>query len=112
MKVIFGLKRQDVLRLFDTEADVPQYFAYVEWFTSFEKSPRANHLLYQIKRSIQNGDRLASVIGLPNIRRSIHLFPVFGPVVPSHWTSDNVLDECSTFYVNCFTDRQGYHTIM
>lgn len=81
--------------------------AYVEWFSKFTL-PEANHGMHKLKRSMQDGHRIASVIPVSSIRRSTHLFPKFGPVVPEEWTSDNVLEKCSTFYLNPFVDRNMY----
>ena len=112
LKVIFSIPKRATAQLFPYNHPPPHYLAYVEWFTPFTKSPQANHLLYRIKRSLSpNGERLASIIPLQNIRRSIQLFPSFGPVAPREWTSSNVLDLCPSFYVNSFTDRHSYHTI-
>ena len=112
LKVIFSIPRRETAQLFSPNHSPPQYLAYVEWFTPFTRSPQVNHLLYRVKRALPpNGERLASVIPLHNIRRSIQLFPVFGSVAPREWTSSNVLDLCPTFYVNSFTDRHSYHTI-
>ncbi|KAJ7860201.1 hypothetical protein B0H14DRAFT_3084861 [Mycena olivaceomarginata] len=78
---------------------------------AFTAQPEAPHLMYKLTRSLKDGERLASIIPLENIRRSVHLLPKFGAVAPAHWTSSNVLEECSAFNVNCFTDRHSYATI-
>lgn len=88
----------------------PRYLAYVEWFSAFTE-PEPDSGLYKIKRVVRGGDRLASVIPLRNIRRSIYLFPMFGPIASREWTSGSVLEQCSTFYVDSFSDRHAYHTI-
>ena len=95
----------------------PKYFAYVQWFTPF-RGPEtnanmydSNARLYKVKRVVRDGDRLASIVPLRSIRRSVYLFPSFGAAVPAEWTSGNVLDSCSTFYVDPFSDRHAYHTI-
>ena len=112
LKVIFSIPKRAISQLFPANHSPPQYLAYVEWFTPFSRSPQANHLLYRVKRALSpNGDRLASVIPLQCIRRSIQLFPSFGPIAPREWTSSNVLDLCPSFYVNSFTDRHTYYTI-
>ncbi|KAJ7817501.1 hypothetical protein B0H14DRAFT_2217943, partial [Mycena olivaceomarginata] len=64
--------------------------AYVEWFSAFTAQPEAPHLMYKLTRSLKDGERLASIIPLENIRRSVHLLPKFGAVAPAHWTSSNV----------------------
>jgi hypothetical protein len=88
-----------------------KHLAYVEWFSSFPSTPDRNHGLYKVTRSFMDGKRLTSVIEVSSIRRSIHLFPKFGRIAPRHWTSNNVLDECTTFFVNAFSDRHSYLTI-
>ena len=110
IKVIFELPQA----LIDMLQTPPQekYFVYVEWFTDFAPSPQPHHGLYRIKHSLQNNLRRASVIPIDHIHRSIHLIPKFGPQVPPTWTSDNVLELCDTFYVNSFSDRHAYHTII
>ncbi|KAH8101598.1 hypothetical protein BXZ70DRAFT_891549 [Cristinia sonorae] len=112
VKVIFSLPKQALQHMFvGAVHQPPQYLAYVEWFTKFT-TPHSVHGMYTIKRSLNDrGDRHASVISLRAIRRSTYLFPVFGPTVPAGWTSGNVLDRCSKFYVDPFSDRHAYHTI-
>lgn len=110
VRLIFSFSPRVLSILFPHSTNVPKYFAYVEWFKAFENAPRSNHLLYKIKRSTRQGDRLASVIPLENIDRSVHLIPNFGAIVPHEWTCDNVLENCDTFYVNSFASRYNYHT--
>lgn len=112
VRLIFSLPSHVISGLFPGHTDIPKYFAYVEWFKAFENAPRPHHLLFKVTRSTQNGNRLASVISLDNIDRSVHLIPCFGAVAPREWTMDNVLENCNTFYVNSFANRYNYHTII
>jgi hypothetical protein len=67
--------------------------------------------MYKVGRSFKDGKRMASIICVSDIERSVVLFPKFGPVANHEWTSSNVLEECTSFYVNPFTDRHSYFTI-
>ncbi|KAJ7814888.1 hypothetical protein B0H14DRAFT_3090055 [Mycena olivaceomarginata] len=111
VRVVFSLKPHHIQGLFAHGVSPPQHLAYVEWFSSFTRQPEPNHLMYKVKRSLKDGDRMASIVPVANIRRSVHLLPKFGPVAPLHWTSANVLEECPTFFVNCFSDRHIYTTL-
>ncbi|KAJ3499342.1 hypothetical protein NMY22_g19521 [Coprinellus aureogranulatus] len=109
VRVIFGLP--DSLRKseFRNPESIPTHLAYIEWFTTFTNRPERSHGMFKISKRLANdGTPLAEVIPLAYIYRSVHLFPKFGPVAPSSWTSSNVLDQCSTFYLNPFTDRHLY----
>ncbi|KAJ7118222.1 hypothetical protein C8R44DRAFT_923423 [Mycena epipterygia] len=111
VRVVFTLPQRLAKTIFPTNIVPPKYLAYVEWFSSFKPQPERYHLMYKVSRTIKNGDRLASIIPVSNIRRSIHLLPKFGPVAPLHWKSHNVLDECTTFFANPWTDRHIYATL-
>lgn len=67
--------------------------------------------MFKVKCSPAAEDRIASVIPISLIQRSIHLLPKWGGPVPQHWTSENVLDECTTFYVNTFKDAHTYFNL-
>lgn len=113
VRVIFTLPEK-IRSLFSPAAasELPLHFAYVEWFTPFASVPDRHHRLYQVKRAWINGDRLCSIVPVSDIRRSIHLIPRFGRIAPATWTSSNVLEQCDTFFVNAFTDRHAYMTIL
>ncbi|KAJ6537053.1 hypothetical protein B0H19DRAFT_1382817 [Mycena capillaripes] len=111
VRVVFSLKPHHIQGLFARGVSPPRHLAYVEWFSAFTPQPEPHHLMYKVKRSLKDGDRMASIVPVANIRRSVHLFPKFGPVAPPHWTSANVLEECPTFFVNCFSDRHIYTTL-
>ena len=111
VKVIFTLPKS-AKDLLPKKAQGAKYFAYVEWFKKFPDSPEPNHFLYQIQRSYFKGKPLASIIPLSLVHRSVHLIPKFDTTAAVGWKSDTVLKECSTFYVNSFTDRDTFNTII
>lgn len=64
--------------------------------------------MYKLTRAVQNGVRSASIIPIASIRRSVHLFPQFGPHVPPGWTTDTTLELASVFYLNSTLDRLSH----
>ncbi|KAG1879977.1 hypothetical protein F4604DRAFT_1879899 [Suillus subluteus] len=112
VRVIFMLTNQASNVLFHAgPAKPPTHLAYVEWFTPFQQ-PELHHGLYKVGRLIHHGECLASVIDISDIRRSVHLIPNFGAVAPREWMSSTVLECCSTFFLNSFSDRHAYLTIV
>jgi hypothetical protein len=111
IRVVFQLPRSALSSVFLSSRPAPPTdLAYVEWFTPFS-SPDESHGMYRVSRSLRNGRRLASIIPLADVCRSVQLFPVFGPVTPPHWQSSTVLEECRTFYVNPFLDKHLYRNL-
>ncbi|KAG1764356.1 hypothetical protein EDD22DRAFT_979080 [Suillus occidentalis] len=112
VRVVFTLTTQATNLLFPAgPVKPPAHLAYVEWFTPFQQ-PESHHGLYKISRLMCHGERLASIIDVSDIRRSVHLFPNFGAVVPREWMSSTVLELCPSFFVNSFSDRHAYLTIV
>ncbi|KAJ7859622.1 hypothetical protein B0H14DRAFT_3084916 [Mycena olivaceomarginata] len=107
VRVVFSLTERIRGLIFPAEKP-PVHLAYVEWFSKFPNTPEPNHRMYKISRP---DERYASIIPVANIRRSVHLFPQFGPVAPCDWTSENVLEWCKKFYVSPWSDRHAYITI-
>ncbi|KAF8256476.1 hypothetical protein EI94DRAFT_408095 [Lactarius quietus] len=70
--------------------------------------PGPNHGLYRVTRLTQNGRRRASIIPIASILRSVHLLPVFGPESSREWRTFTVLEQCNSFYINPFSDRESY----
>ncbi|KAJ7489503.1 hypothetical protein FB451DRAFT_1337209 [Mycena latifolia] len=107
VRVVFSLTNRVLDSIFPVEKP-PQHLAYVEWFSAFPSWLEPNHRMYKISQPIE---RVASIIPVANIRRSVHLFPQFGPVAPREWTSQNVLELCTKFYVSPWSDQHAYITI-
>ncbi|KAI0688790.1 hypothetical protein BC835DRAFT_1283994 [Cytidiella melzeri] len=109
LRAVFTLPRNKLESTLLPAARLPRYLAYVEWFSKFTQ-PEPHHKMHKVSRSFRNDGHghLASVIDLASVCRSVYLFPNFGPKAPAAWTSDTVLDECSTFFVSPFLDRHTY----
>src|SRR6267378_8011540 len=67
-----------------------------------------NSNLFRISRLMARGERRVSIIPVSLILSSIQLFPKFGPQAPVSWSSSNVLESATSFYVNSFSDRFLY----
>ncbi|KAI1790839.1 hypothetical protein LXA43DRAFT_890291 [Ganoderma leucocontextum] len=90
---------------------LPGHLAYVEWYTAFTQPDRV-HKMYKVSRCLNpQGERLAEVIEVRNIRRSCQLLPIFGHVTPRDWTSSSVLDICKDYWINPFSDQHMYMTL-
>lgn len=114
VRVVFKIPSKSIQHLFqDVNAarDVAKHLAYVEWFTPFQARRDPNHLMYRVSRSVRNGRRLASIVPVESFQRSVHLLPRFGNTAPREWSSFSVLEQCNTFYVNPFSDRDMFLTI-
>ncbi|KAJ6558401.1 hypothetical protein B0H19DRAFT_1261922 [Mycena capillaripes] len=70
VRVVFSLKPRHISGLFPPGVFPPKHLAYVEWFSPFTSQPEPHHLMYKVRRSIKDGDRIASIVPLANLRRS------------------------------------------
>src|ERR1700677_5065598 len=111
VRVVFQLPKSALSSIFlSSRPAPPTNLAYVEWFSPLS-APDGSHGMYRVSRSYRNGRRLASIIPLAEVCRSVQLFPAFGPVMPENWQSPTVLDECRSFYINPFLDRHMYRNL-
>ena len=87
--------------------------AYVEWFTPLRPSAHPDHNMYAVRTSplSSEGRRPGAIVPLSSIRQSCMLTPAFGRQVDRDWTSDNVLDLCTSFLVNNWASKYAYQTI-
>lgn len=111
IRCIFILPAVAMKMWFPTQA--PSHLAYVDWFMPFSSDlrPGKDHGLYKITRRVINGQQRSSIIPITLISQSIHLVPAFGSTAPVEWTSSNVLDAATHFYVNSFSNRFSYSTV-
>ena len=64
---------QVVFSLSVDEAQAPsERLAYVEWFSKFTL-PESDHGMHKLKRSVENGRHIASIVPLYSTQCSIHL---------------------------------------
>ncbi|GJE84945.1 Plavaka transposase-domain containing protein [Phanerochaete sordida] len=106
VRAIFTIPPRYAAKLFPAGSP-PDHLVYVEWFTKFAR-PNTTHGLYKVERSFDgDGKRSAEVRLLSDVRRSVHLWPNFGPIAPRHWTSANVLDEATKFWYTTWMVRHG-----
>ncbi|KAI0649799.1 hypothetical protein C8Q79DRAFT_902444 [Trametes meyenii] len=111
VRLIFKIPARKIAGLFPrlpSSSHPEGHLAYIEWFTPASQAPHQDHGLYRFTRLIRRGERLASIIPIEHIERTCHLFPLFGPVAPRDWSSDNVLERCESFLLNAFADRYMY----
>ncbi|KAI0258534.1 hypothetical protein BC834DRAFT_926493 [Gloeopeniophorella convolvens] len=97
--------------LFPEGVSPPPYLAYIEWFSPFLRSADNTHGMYRISCSFKGEKRAACLAPCFCYASTVHLYSCLGPVVPPTWTSDNILEECSSFYVNPFLDRHTHLTV-
>lgn len=109
VRVVFTLPEKAHKLMFQPHVEnIPKHLAYIEWFSPFEDEPDPNHLLYKIKATRSEEGHVCSVISVNDIRRSAHPYPKLGASALLEWKSSTVLDQCNTFYLNSFNDRNLY----
>ncbi|KAI9439656.1 hypothetical protein H4582DRAFT_2110965 [Lactarius indigo] len=111
IRVVFSIPQKYLSRLFDPRVSVPLHLAYVQWYSLLTVLDPNNGMFKIRPQKDLEGNWICSIVPVGNIRRSVHLLPKFGPVVPAEWTSSSVLDHCDMFFVNNRTDRQIFHTL-
>jgi hypothetical protein len=108
VRLIFTLP-QNIIKDLPPDVKPPTHLAYIELFQPLTPAPDPNHGMYKVSRSLNAaGERMALIIPVEEIHRSVHLYPKFGTVTPRNWTSSNVLEQCTQFYTNPWTDRHAY----
>lgn len=68
--------------------------------------------MYLIQRSIRsNGTPFGDVIELSTVSRAIELIPKFGGVVDPSITAEDSMDRFKWYYINSFSDKEGYKAV-
>ncbi|KAJ3765102.1 hypothetical protein FB446DRAFT_655721, partial [Lentinula raphanica] len=115
LRIIFRLPRTVTNRRgFQVKApsNWPQEpLAYVTWYTRFKPAPDQATGMYRVEPAIaSNGMPQGAIIPLSNVRQSCMLVP--GRTSwDRNWNSENILDECSSFFVNNLQTKYTYQTI-
>ncbi|TBU36108.1 hypothetical protein BD309DRAFT_57205, partial [Dichomitus squalens] len=81
--------------------------AFVEWFTPFRMQDEHSGM-FQVSYSSRNHRRRVSIISVTQILRSCYLIPKWGKRVDTTWTSENVLDKCTKFYVSPYLRHHDF----
>ena len=110
VRAIFSISPCYLKSLYKSLHNIPPYYAYLEWFDPFDNIPHPFYGLYTVRHTFKNGHKVAVILPIGHIQRSAHLFPAFDSNDKGEvWKCSTVLDKCSTFYLNCFSDRHAYH---
>lgn len=111
MRVIFRLpKTIDTLAAPQNWPKEP--LAYVEWYSELPPTAQKHHMMYRVRKMQgPSGFPPANIIPLSSIRQSCMLFPNFNSKVDRSWTTDNVLDKCTSFHVNNWLNLYTYKTV-
>jgi len=78
-----------------------KHFTYIEWFTQAQKDQ--NSKLFKVSHLMAQGERCVSIIPVSLILSSIQLFLKFGAQAPVSWSSSNVFESATSFYVYVFS---------
>ncbi|KAJ7911973.1 hypothetical protein B0H13DRAFT_2478875, partial [Mycena leptocephala] len=79
----------------------PVPLAYVEWYRPLNQFD-TDLGMYKIAPASHLGRKRASIIPVTHISRSCHLVPRFPHSIDRTLTTDDVLDRCTSFYLNCY----------
>ena len=107
-KIDLGLGPQD------TPASWPKVpLAYVEWYSKQQPEADRQTGMYTIKTTWNSeGVPLGAVVPLSEICQSCMLIPKYKDSrAEVDWTSQNVLDKCSSFVINNWQHMYAYQTI-
>ena len=112
LRLIFKIPDDLAASTFGGGVQPPEHLAYVEWFTR-PRVKDGDHGMYPIAYSKDgnSGERTYAIIELSSVVRVCQLIPCFGAKVNRAWTSDTILDDCTSFLVSNWKDHLTYQTI-
>ncbi|EIM79626.1 uncharacterized protein STEHIDRAFT_69183 [Stereum hirsutum FP-91666 SS1] len=83
--------------------------AYVQWFTPLREADPISGM-HIVSRSTRQHQRFATVIPITEIARSCLLTPKPRQShIPRTWTTDNVVEECETFFLNPYLRDDDFY---
>jgi hypothetical protein len=114
-RVIFKLPSQldSGIGLIDSPASWPKDpLAYIEWYKPLRSEPDKTTGMYVVGKTT-GPTKQCSIIKVSAIRQSCMLIPKFDNNVDwkSSWTTENVLDEATSFYLNNWQSSYTYQTL-
>ena len=87
----------------------PHPLAYIEWFTPL-RDPEPIIGMYKISQSTRNHCQNAAIVRVSDIMEDTHLSAFIQGEIDPTWTSDNVLEVGTHFYVNRYIDINRFST--
>ncbi|RDB17807.1 hypothetical protein Hypma_000671 [Hypsizygus marmoreus] len=84
--------------------------AYVEWFTPI-RLPDEQSGMHVISRSTHQRRRNAAVVSACHLVRGCHLMGKSGGKINTQWTTDNVLDMATSFYLNPYINVDTFSIV-
>ncbi|KAI0081369.1 hypothetical protein K474DRAFT_1759598 [Panus rudis PR-1116 ss-1] len=112
---LLGLRAARVRVIFKTPAQFvllgtrQEALAYVEWYTPFTRVDNTVHMHY-VARSTRNNLPNASIVRVQDIVAPCHLIPRCNQKIDPSWSSENVLERASYFYVNPYISIDCFST--
>ncbi|KAJ7330893.1 hypothetical protein DFH08DRAFT_708629 [Mycena albidolilacea] len=97
-----------IFRIPEDFGQYPEPVVYVDWYKPLQR-PIAGIEMHQVSLSSRNHRQRSSIIPIGDILRSCHLIPVFGRSANPRWTSDVVLDVCTSFYLNPYLRHHDFY---
>ncbi|KAJ6550701.1 hypothetical protein B0H10DRAFT_2379627 [Mycena sp. CBHHK59/15] len=99
-----------IFRLPDQYGIYPDPLAYIDWFKPLTQ-PVANIGMHQVSLSSRGLRQNSGIVPITDIVCSCHLIPVFGRSVNPTWTSELVLDQCKSFYLNPYLRHHDFYLL-